>query len=63
MPVRKSSFGEIPKPILMIGVVVFIIVIGVLAYLYKKNKPQPVAETSYVKYNLIGVINIVTTKS
>ena len=46
MPVRKSSFGEIPESMLMIGVVVFIIVIGVLAYLYKKNKSKPSATTA-----------------
>ena len=41
MPVRKSSFGQMSKPILMIGVVMFIIVIGVIAYLYNKKKPEP----------------------
>ena len=41
MPVRKSSFGQMSKPMLMIGVVMFIIVIGVIAYLYNKKKPEP----------------------
>ena len=41
MPIRKSSFGQMSKPMLMIGVVMFIIVIGIIAYLYNKKKPEP----------------------
>ena len=48
MPVRKSSFGQMPKPMIMIGVVVLIMVIGVIAYLYNKKKPQPSETTDNV---------------